>query len=155
MNHAIDRTGQVFGELTVVSRETNDKHNKAQWLCTCTCGQQTIVGSNALVKGNTRSCGHLRRATIHGMEGTRTYTSWESMIQRCTNPRTYSYRNYGARGISVCAEWREFATFYRDMGTRPDGRTLDRIDNEGNYEASNCRWATPSEQAKNKRKKIS
>lgn len=88
----------------------------------------------------------------HGMYGTPTYHSWSNMIQRCTNPNTPKYEYYGGRGIEVCGQWREFAQFYADMGERPDGMTLDRIDSDGDYEPGNCRWATKTQQLANRKR---
>lgn len=98
---------------------------------------------------------------IHGHRGhgsgvrTPTYNTWRAMIYRCTQKSHIAYKNYGGRGIKVCDEWRKFSNFLRDMGERPQNKTLDRIDPNGNYEPSNCRWATPKQQARNKRKKKS
>lgn len=86
-----------------------------------------------------------------GTGRSRTYVSWEQMWQRCTNPKNTSWKNYGGRDISICWQWRDFAAFLDDMGERPEGKTLDRINRDGNYEPGNCRWATPSEQARNRR----
>ena len=94
----------------------------------------------------------VREQETHGMHRSKEYKSWAGMIDRCTNPKSTAYRNYGMRGITVCSRWRNsFISFYEDMGDRPKGATLDRINNEGNYEPSNCRWATWSIQAVNKR----
>ena len=87
----------------------------------------------------------------HGMKGSPTWRSWQSMLDRCTNSKSLNYHKYGGRGIKVCAEWLFFEHFYADMGVRPEGKTLDRIDTYGNYEPGNCRWATLSEQNKNRR----
>lgn len=94
--------------------------------------------------------GHARRRA-KGRAGTSTYYIWAAMIQRCTNPKNRDYKNYGARGITVCDRWRDFTNFLADMGEKPDGLSIDRIDNDGNYEPGNCRWATPAQQASNKR----
>jgi hypothetical protein len=130
------------------------------WLCQCECGNTVVVNGNALRRGNTRSCGCLQkdeaslRRRTHGMKGTPTYRSWVAMKNRCTNPRQDNYGRYGARGIAVCDRWLGeggFDAFLYDMGERPEGTTLDRIDPDGNYEPANCRWATAEEQERNKR----
>ena len=102
--------------------------------------------------GNKLSVGKPNRLT-HGMSNTGTYLSWRGAKQRCTNPNAASYPRYGGRGIEICSRWiHSFANFLEDMGERPEGMSLDRINNDGNYEPSNCRWATPSEQNRNQRK---
>lgn len=159
MNSQLNETGNRYGRLIVLKRAENDRHGNNRWLCRCDCGTLRIVVGYNLRNGNTRSCGCLRReagtnSRTHGMTGTRIYKSWDMMIQRCTNPRCKDYYNYGGRGIQVCPRWRySFENFLKDMGDMPEGLILDRINNDGHYELGNCRWATPKEQANNRRKR--
>ena len=150
----VEMTGRRFGRLVVLRRDLNLGH-VAAWLCACDCGVMTTVAGTQLRKANgTRSCGCFNRGRPprHGMTGSRTWNSWRAMSVRCSDPRHPAWSRYGGRGIRVCAAWQGpggFDRFLADMGTRPAGMTLDRIDNDGNYEPGNCRWATAKQQRAN------
>jgi hypothetical protein len=155
-----DYTGQRFGRLTVV-RMVGRVNRVAQWECLCDCGNITVATSGNL-KAKTRSCGCLRKEvtsqswTRHGhakvLEGrTPEYQSWTSMLARVRATTGRRFQDYGSRGITVCDRWLSFENFLADMGPRPDGTSIDRIDNDGNYEPGNCRWATDSQQVSNRR----
>lgn len=129
-----------------------------KWECTCCCGRVRLVSSHRLLSGLTKSCGCKRNEmlTRHGHarkngRRTTTYQAWYSMIQRTTNPRYKQAKDYILRGISVCDEWRDFVNFLADMGERPAGLQLDRIDNDRGYSKDNCRWATRTQQMHNTR----
>lgn len=145
------KIGERHGRLTVVA-ESGDGQTLQ---CFCDCGRPHTLNRDAWKK--TRSCGCLRRDhaaslnTQHGMTGSPTYISWQGMIRRCTNPSAADYHRYGGRGITVCQRWRDFSAFLEDMGERPAGLTLDRIDNNRGYEPGNCRWSTVTEQNRNRR----
>jgi hypothetical protein len=153
-----DLVGQRFGRLVVVALADPSAAGQVRWHCKCDCGATTAVQTSNLRSGHVRSCGCLGAeakkyiAKTHGMTETRTWRSWVAMRRRCRDKSYHQYHLYGGRGISVCERWVDsFEAFLADMGERPAGRSLDRIDVNGNYEPSNCRWATAQEQTRNRR----
>lgn len=153
----LDITGMKFNLLTAIEFVSIGNEYQYFWKFKCDCGNFKIIKKSPVTRGITRSCGCIRKeeakkaTKTHGLTNSRIYKTWDGMIQRCTNPKTPSYKWYGARGISVCKDWFVFENFYKDMGDRPIGMSLDRINNDGNYEPLNCKWSTSKEQALNKR----
>jgi len=161
----IDLTGTAFGRLTVIERTSDRVPGRPRWLCRCQCGRDAVVAGDPLRKGDIRSCGCLRlerlRTAItthgHAARGNRhpLYVTWCGMRARCNRPRDPEYANYGERGITVCQRWEGpdgFPNFLADMGDKPSSaHSIDRINVDGDYEPSNCRWADPITQANNKR----
>ena len=165
MRAAVDETGNRYGRLVVIEKLDSYK-GKAQWLCKCDCGNYTKVSGDSLRQERKKSCGCFRREdartrfTTHGQSNaggangkkcTRAYKSWQEMLGRCCNPAHISYKNYGARGITVDSKWASFIEFFNDMGERPEGMSLDRVDGSVGYNADNCKWSTRVEQNQNRR----
>lgn len=169
----IDYSGQKYNRITILEFISIRKDRSALWLCECECGKKIKVPASRVKNGYIRSCGCLReewrkskecgkQSVTHGMSGTRMHRIWIGMLSRCYNPNRKKYKNYGALGVTVCDQWRNnFMQFYKDMKDSydkhselygEDNTTIERIDVEGNYEPSNCKWETWINQAKNKRK---
>ena len=162
MGKFIDLTGQRFGLLIVKSKSYSDQNGKTVWNCVCDCGHETLVRTGDLRNGHTTSCGcHRRKAIIksitkHGLRHTKIYHKWLDMKQRCFNPKNHRFDDWGGRGITVCDEWKNsFEAFYDYVSKLPHfgetGYSLDRINNDGNYEPGNVKWSTTKEQNNNKR----
>ena len=149
MTARLDITGRRFGRLTVLGLSHSDKHGKTQWFVRCDCGIEKSCSGGGLIKGSYISCGCFRLETLrtgtitHGWSKTPTYSTWKAMWKRCTNPKDARYHRYGGRGIKVCERWQDFAAFLADMGERPLGMTLHRLNHNGNYEPNNCEWRRP------------
>lgn len=161
MTKAIDLTGQRFGMLLIIKFQRGWRNQRA-WLCQCDCGGQSVVLTGSLRTGKTKSCGCRERdakieaAITHGQSHTPVYNRWQTMLRRCDNPKATGYKYWGGRGIKVCDEWKDFAVFHKYiqevLGPQPTSKhSIDRRDNDGHYEPGNLRWATRSEQNRNRR----
>lgn len=158
-SRALDITGQRFGRLVALYHAHQQNTGEWRWQCECDCGQGTIVNVGSLRAGRIRSCGCLQRERAaeasfkHGASGTPEHDAWISMLQRCNNPNNPNYKDYGGRGIKICERWLQFENFLADMGHRPSpDLSIDRINNDGNYESGNVKWSTRKEQANNTRR---
>lgn len=146
-----------FGHFVVLRVWRKRLVKDLKCLCRCSCGMVKEVRVRHLCSGASTNCGCVRKLKTsklklkHGMASTGAHRSWQAMNRRCNNPNTPDYPYYGGRGISVCERWKDFANFYEDMGARPEGLTLDRVDPDGDYEPDNCRWATRLEQTRNRK----
>ena len=164
MGTFVDLKNKRFANLVVIECVGRDKHGNALWNCRCDCGNEKVIRRGVLLSGKAKSCGCMHREasikahTIHGKYKSKIYSTWHGMKDRCCNENTKYYKFYGGRGITVCDEWKDnFQAFYDYVSQLShygeEGYTLDRINNEGNYEPGNVRWATKKEQASNRRRR--
>lgn len=152
------KIGQKIERWTILKIEPPKRLRRA--FCRCTCGSEKWVLLITIANGKSKSCGCLHREEMsktfkkHGKWRSRAYHAWESIVQRCKNRNNKQFKNYGKRGIGVCDRWLSFENFYKDMGDPQKGMSIDRVNNNGDYEPSNCRWATNKEQNRNKRTNV-
>lgn len=162
MSRFIDLIGQRFGRLAVLARAENSRTGHTRWLCRCDCGEPTVIRTDTLRSSVSTSCGCLRKEiyTTHGdakrNKIAKEYSAWHHMKDRCLNPTDKAYAYYGGRGIRVCTRWlNSYENFLADMGRCPEGmNSIDRIENDGNYEPGNCKWTTTIQQARNMRSNV-
>jgi hypothetical protein len=159
--HRAVAAGTIFGEWTILREDIHVPGKRGleyRYMARCSCGVQRVVSWHSLKLGRSRSCGckkveaWVAKITKHGRHKSKIYGVWEAMLDRCRNPAHPSYPDYGGRGIRVCGEWHRFEAFLRDMGEKPEGMSLDRIDNSRDYEPGNCRWTDAKTQTRNTRR---
>lgn len=159
MGKFVDLTGMRYGKLTVIKSLGIDKWRAMRWLCKCDCGTE-LVSTSSRLNYKHKMCLNCQKENLkvipktHGQSYSKTYTSWDKMLTRCYKSSDPYYEIYGGRGIKVCDKWKDFKNFYRDMGDRPEGYSLDRIDCNGDYYKENCRWADKDTQNGNKRNNL-
>ena len=147
--------GQIIHSWTILDHR-KDHFSEMSYLCRCICGNERIIRRRDLSRGKSTQCSscHIKdKNTTHNLSKSPIYKIWASMMQRCNNPKNKDFKHYGGRGIKVCDFWHDFSWFFNDMGEKPDGLQIDRIDNDGNYEPKNCRWVTAKDNANNKARK--